>query len=191
MTLDFFKIENTKDPQKGLVLISEPLSDDDYFSRSVVLLTEHTSEGSIGFVLNKTTDYVLSDLIPELDSNLKVFKGGPVEPNSLHYIHSIQTIHNAVEINQDLYWGGDFEQIKELLKLSLIKDTQIQFFLGYSGWAPNQLDHELKNNYWIISDIDKEEIFLSRAETFWKEKIKRLGEAYKVWLNVPKNPSLN
>ena len=191
MSLDLFKIENELEPKQGLALISEPLSDDDYFARSVVLLTEHGEKGSVGFVLNKESEFVLADLVPELDCEFQVFAGGPVELKSLHYIHSLENINNSVKIKEGLFWGGDFEQIKELLRLSLIKENQIQFFLGYSGWTEGQLDHELKNNYWVVAELNAKEIFFNQTNTFWTSKLKRMGEKYRIWLNVPENPSLN
>jgi len=191
VSLDFFKIENELEPKAGLALISEPLSDDNYFGRSVVLITEHSKEGSVGFVLNKESEYVVSDLISELDCEFKVYNGGPVELKSLHYIHTIDTINNTVKIKEGLFWGGDFEQIKALLDLSLIKENQIQFFLGYSGWTAGQLNHELKNNYWVVTELGTNEIFFNKNEKFWSEKIKRMGEKYRMWLNVPENPNFN
>ena len=191
MSLDFFKIENELEPKAGLALISEPLSDDNYFGRSVVLITEHSKEGSVGFVLNKESEYVVSDLISELDCEFKVYNGGPVELKSLHYIHTIDTINNTVKIKEGLFWGGDFEQIKALLDLSLIKENQIQFFLGYSGWTAGQLNHELKNNYWVVTELGTNEIFFNKNEKFWSDKIKRMGEKYRMWLNVPENPNFN
>ena len=191
MTLDFFKIENELEAKKGLALISEPLSDDNYFGRSVVLLTEHSKEGSVGFVLNKESEYFLYNLIPDLDAEFKVYQGGPVEVNSLHYIHSLKEVKNTVKIHDNLFWGGDFEQIKAMLKQGLIKESQIQFFLGYSGWAPNQLEHELNNSYWIVAKVEQEEIFFNKTHDFWKNKLKRMGQKYNIWLNVPENPNLN
>lgn len=191
MTIDLFKIENSIEPQKGLALISEPLSDDNYFGRSVVLLTEHGNEGSVGFVLNKKTEYILSDLIKDLDSEFTVYQGGPVQPNTLHYIHSLDEISNSVKIDDGLFWGGDFDQIKEMLDLGLVKESQIQFFIGYSGWSPDQLNEELEKHYWIIAEVEKKEILLNQSDHFWREKVELLGDKYKLWLNVPKNPSLN
>lgn len=191
MSIDLLNIESEMDPQKGLALISEPLSNDDYFSRSVVLITEYGIEGTIGFVLNKKSEYLLSDLVAEIDSDFPVYVGGPVQPNSLHYIHSLSNIKGTLPIGNDLFWGGDFDQIKDLVRLSLVSQHQIQFFMGYSAWSPNQLEHEIKNHYWIVTNIDKKEIFFNQSEQFWKEKVKALGQKFKIWLNVPENPSLN
>ena len=192
MSLDFFKIKNELEPEKGRVLISEPLSQDDYFGHSIVLLTEHTGvEGSVGFVLNKESDYILSNLIEDIDADNKVYIGGPVEPNSLHYIHSFEQISNSIKISDNIYWGGDFEQIKEWIATGIIKENQIQFFMGYSGWSPNQLKQELNRKLWIVAETIEEEVFFNQKESFWRNKVKAMGEKYNIWLNVPENPSLN
>jgi len=188
---DLFKIDNEIEPKTGFALISEPFTDDDYFGRSVVFLTEHSKNGTLGFVLNKETEYILSDLVEDLDSTFKVYKGGPVETNSLHYIHSLGQIKDAVKINDELYWGGDFEQIKSLIKLNLIQEKQIQFFLGYSGWAQNQLEQELMQHFWIVAQVESKEIFLNQTDGFWRDKLKQMGEKFRIWLNVPENPNLN
>lgn len=191
MSLDLFIIENEIAPQKGLALVAEPLTDDDYFGRSIVLLAEHGPEGSVGFVLNKETNYTLSDIVEDLDADFMIYKGGPVEPNTLHYIHTLGHLEHAIPIEDGLFWGGDFDQLKDQIKLGMINDNQIQFFMGYSGWSPDQLDHELKNNFWIVSDIDKDDILLKQNDQFWNETVKALGEKFRIWLNVPENPNYN
>ena len=192
MSLKFFEIENELAPEKGKLLLSEPLSNDDYFGRSVVLLTEHSdAEGTVGFILNKESNYVLSDLISDIDSNFKIYTGGPVQPNSLHYIHAFKSIKNTVRINDKVYWGGDFEQIKEWITTGIIKENQIQFFMGYSGWASQQLNQELDRKLWVVAEIQDEEISFNQQESFWRKKLKTMDDKYKIWLNVPENPSLN
>lgn len=191
MSLDLFKIENELAPQKGLSLIAEPLTDDDYFGRSVVLLAEHGLEGSVGFVLNKKTNYLLSDLVENLESDFIIYKGGPVEPNALHYIHTLGHLEDAIPIEDGLFWGGDFEQLKDQIKLGMINDKQIQFFMGYSGWSPDQLEHELNDHFWIVSAIDKKDILLKVNDRFWTDTVKALGDKFRIWLNVPENPNYN
>lgn len=192
MSLDIFNIENELEPQQGHVLISEPLTEDDYFGQSVVLITEHSEvEGTVGFVLNKDSEYTLSDIIPTINADNKVYKGGPVEPNTLHYIHQYSEISNAIKIGENLFWGGDFEQIKEWMSLGLIQNDKILFFLGYSGWRKGQLQQELKNHYWIVARTTNDEIFHSQSENFWRKKVENLGKVFNKWLNVPENPNLN
>ena len=69
----------TLKPAKGKLLIAEPsILSGSSFNRSVVLLTEHNKSGSVGFIFNKPSIYTVSDLIPDVESALKVYIGGPV-----------------------------------------------------------------------------------------------------------------
>lgn len=86
-------------PGKGHLLIAEPsIIGDVSFNRSVVLLADHSDQGSIGFIMNKPLDYVLSDLVPEVEAEFKIYNGGPVEQDNLYFIHKIpDLIPNSVE----------------------------------------------------------------------------------------------
>ena len=98
-------------PDAGKVLISEPFLADSNFSRSVVLLTEHNDMGTLGFVLNQPIKTHLHELFQDLDSEIKIplYKGGPVQLETLHFIHTDVTLKDtAVEILPGLYFGGDF-----------------------------------------------------------------------------------
>ena len=130
-------------PSRGFLLIAEPsIIGDLSFNRSCILLAEHNHEGSIGFILNKPLRYDLNDLVPEVSPEIPVFNGGPVEQDNLYFIHNApELIDNSVYIDFGIYWGGDFTQIIELLNSGRLSNDQIQFFLGYSGWGPNQLRH--------------------------------------------------
>lgn len=134
----------TTKPKKGNLLIAEPaIIGDVSFNRSIVLLADHSHEGSIGFILNKPLEYNINDLIPEVEATYKVYNGGPVEQDNLYFIHKVpDLISNSIEISLGIYWGGDFTKVAELIKDQTIKETDIKFFLGYSGWEANQLDRK-------------------------------------------------
>lgn len=180
--------------QKGLLLIAEPsIIGDLSFNRSVILLAEHTSDGSVGFILNKPLKYTVNELVPDLEANFKVYNGGPVEQDNLYFIHNIpDLIPDSIEISNGIYWGGDFEQAKRLINNGLIKKENIRFFLGYTGWASEQLEDELELNSWIIApNIYRNKIISKSTTDFWKEKILELGGDYMLWSNAPENPMLN
>jgi putative transcriptional regulator len=184
----------TLQPKKGDLLIAEPaIIGDMSFNRSIILLADHTAEGSIGFILNKPLDYTISDLIPELDANFKVYNGGPVEQDNLYFIHKVpDLIPNSVEISFGIYWGGDFNKVSELLADNKLNENSIRFFLGYSGWDAEQLKEELKSNSWVVTEnIYKKGIIEKDYESFWKEKMLELGGDYSIWSNAPENPSFN
>ena len=126
--------------KKGQLLIADPyIIGDASFNRSVILLTDHDQEGSVGFIINKPLKYSINDLLPDIKASFKVYNGGPVEQDNLYFIHNVpELIPNSVEISNGIYWGGDFESVTLLINhLNLIK-TYIRFFLGYTANPPSQ-----------------------------------------------------
>jgi len=181
-------------PKKGHLLIAEPSTlGDDSFNRSVVLLAEHNNEGSIGFILNKPLNYTINNLLPEIEASFKIYNGGPVEQDNLYFIHNIpEIIPNSVEISNEIYWGGDFETTKNLINTGKINKNNIRFFLGYSGWTINQLEMEIQEKAWILSENSLKKKLLSKSSNkFWREKIIEQGGKYVLFSNSPENPMLN
>lgn len=184
----------TEKLQKGHLLLAEPsIIGDLSFNRSVILLADHTFEGSVGFILNKPLKYSIKELLPEIDSNFKIYNGGPVEQDNLYFIHNVpDLIPNSIEISNGIFWGGDFELTKDLINNKILKKTNIRFFLGYTGWDAQQLETELQANSWILTkNIYKNKILSKTSVHFWKEEILELGGDYLIWSNAPENPILN
>ncbi len=184
----------TLKPEKGVLLVAEPsIIGDVSFNRSVVLLAEYNENGSVGFILNKPLKYKLKDFIPEVNSNLKVYNGGPVEQDNLYFIHKIpELIPESIEISNGIFWGGDFNAIMDLLKEDLLKKEQIRFFLGYSGWASDQLEQELEVQSWVVAANTYKNKILGKSNTnLWKEKMLEFGGDYLLWSNSPEDPSYN
>lgn len=180
-------------PYRGSLLIAEPsILNDDSFNRSIILLTEHNDKSSVGFILNKPLKFTLGDVIPEIDCSFVIYQGGPVEQDNLYFVHKIpELIPDSIEVSKDIYWGGNFKSLKQLLIDKKIKSTDIRFFLGYSGWGANQLEDELRNNSWFVSENDFENIFRVDNETLWKNKLMQKGGEYKIWANAPNDINLN
>ena len=180
--------------QKGVLLLAEPsIIGDLSFNRSVILLADHTTEGSVGFILNKPLKYTIQDLIPEIESDFKIYNGGPVEQDNLYFIHNIpDLIPNSIEISNGIFWGGDFDFTKDLINTGVIKKKNIRFFLGYTGWDAEQLENEMQANSWILTKNVYENKILGKSSAhFWNEKIVELGGDYLIWSNAPENPILN
>jgi putative transcriptional regulator len=193
LDLNIFKIEYNKvAPKKGRILVSEPFLQDTYFKRSIVLLTEHSNDGSVGFVINKPLDVKVSEVINDFpDNSINLSIGGPVSTNTVHYVHTLgHYIPNSAHITGNLFWGGDFGFIKEMLQEGKLPKEQIRFFLGYAGWQPGQLENELEQNSWLISEIGQHEIF-TPGSNLWKASMSNMGEKYKIWSDFPENPGLN
>jgi putative transcriptional regulator len=178
----------------GRLLLSEPFMPDPHFKRSVILLTEYSEAGAMGFILNHQTEYLLGDILPDVSySEIPVYMGGPVAENTLHYIHRCpEKIDGGIEIWDGIYWGGDFDQIKQLINNYQLTEDEIKFFTGYSGWTPGQLDEELREDAWIVANkFESDSIFSNSESNLWKEVVISLGQRYAHIANFPENPLLN
>lgn len=192
--MDLFAIlPEDKIPEKGKILISEPFLPDTFFNRSIVYLTDHTPEGSVGFILNKKIDLKISAAISGFDGwDEDLNMGGPVAPDTIHYLHSLgHIIPKSVQIEENVFWGGDIDSIRGLIKTGQMKPSQIRFFLGYSGWAAGQLEKELKENSWVIARVNSEIIMNNRGEDTWKRVLRSLKNKYRRWADFPDSPEMN
>jgi len=189
----FFEPDNNQEPQKGKVLVSEPFLLDNYFKRSIVIITEYNDSGTVGFVLNKPVDVKISEVVDNFpDIEAEVSLGGPVSTDTLHYLHTLgDIIPNSVPIMGNVCWGGDFEVVERLISSGNVSPGQIRFFLGYSGWSPSQLEEELDENAWVVCDISPEEIMMPMNKHYWTKKLKGMGQKYEMWSNFPENPEMN
>jgi len=192
--LDIFKIKtNNVAPKKGRILIAEPFLSGNYFNRSVVLLVAHSEKGAVGFILNKRVDFPIHDIFsdfPEFDA--KVYLGGPVSTDSVYFIHKLgEQLPGSIQVLDNLYWGGDFEELKRLIKLGVLRSSDIRFFLGYSGWDSGQLERELKEDSWLVTDVDEETVMRELNQASWVDFVKKAGNRYTIWEHFPENPALN
>ncbi len=182
------------EPSLGKLLISEPFLMDPNFKRSVILISDFQEEGTVGFVLNHPSVLLLKDLIPEMPkADFPVYVGGPVATDTVHFIHRCYgKINHGQEISKGIYWGGNFEALKVLINDNSIDPDEIKFFIGYSGWAKDQLQSEIKENTWIVSNqYHPDVVFSSNEEEVWREVIINLGSKYAHVSNFPQDPSLN
>ena len=180
-------------PKKGRLLISEPSLSDPTFFKSVILLTYHNSQESIGLILNQPTKIEIRDIFKEISSSeFPLYIGGPVAKNSIQFIHTLgEKINNSVEIANGIYWGGNFKEIIRLINNGKISNKDIRFFAGYSGWEANQLNQEIEENNWIISVAKKETCMQYSNHNLWSNIIKTKESKYAIWTNMPTNPHLN
>jgi putative transcriptional regulator len=187
--------QNILAPKPGRVLLSEPFLKDPNFARSVVLLLNHEEEqGTFGLVLNHSTELTLNHILEREDlPNIRVFEGGPVELNTLHFIHKIPEIsEEGISINDQFWWGGNFEYILSYLAQNPDSKNDIRFFLGYSGWAPGQLMDERMEQAWWICDASNDQIFTQlEGNNLWKSFIKGLGPGFDVASESPMDPQWN
>jgi putative transcriptional regulator len=179
--------------KKGRLLISEPSLNDSIFFKSVVLLTHHDEQESIGLILNQPTKTNLNEILNDIPlSDFPVYIGGPVEKQSLHFIHTLGSlIPESQKITEGIYFGGDFETVIQLMHDKKITKNEIRFFVGYSGWGVEQLNNEIREDSWIVEDI-KDKLCMDYSNPkLWSDIIKTQKQDYAIWANMPKDPNLN
>ncbi len=181
------------EPAENILLIADPFLKDPNFMRTVVYMCRHSDEGSFGFVLNKVFEQTLDELINGMEGmELPVYYGGPVQTDTVHYIHQYpDLIPECYKISDDIYWGGDFETVKRLLKTKQIDTEKIKFFIGYSGWEKDQLALELTEKSWLTATATRKIVFDTEMDDVWKESLKHLGGQYEILINYPIDPQLN
>jgi putative transcriptional regulator len=192
--IELFNINhNLSQVEKGKCLISEPFSPDSFFGRSVILITEHDEEeGTVGYILNKPIEVPFNELFPDFpDFPTICFIGGPVNPESVHFLHTRPDLFpDSHQVLDNIYWGGNFDHLKGFINKQLINPRDIRIFLGYSGWAPKQLKQEINDKYWVVSDIQSKTVMNANVNT-WKEILLSMGESYALWAKSPVNPGMN
>lgn len=173
-------------------MIAKPYLGDPNFERSVVLICEHSEDGAFGLVLNQSTGNILSDFFDDVHAGIPVGIGGPVEPHTLHFLHTRgDAVEDAIELMEGLYWSGNFEQIKTLVNTGVLKETDIRFFLGYSGWGEGQLEEEIREEVWVLTDARPDIVFQPDTGRIWQSVLRNLGGNYIIMANSPVDPRLN
>jgi putative transcriptional regulator len=175
MQIDKKQFEFT--PKSGSLLVSEPFLSDPNFRKTVVLLCEHEAAGSFGFVLNKLLDLDTDEVVPELlEYNFPIYYGGPVEPNTLHFIHRKgEMIADSFPIGEDVFWGGDIHLVDRLIQQGVAKPEDFKFFIGYSGWGEAQLNAEIEQKAWWLTSVDSKIVFSTDLAEMWPSCVKKLG----------------
>ncbi|MDX9750935.1 MAG: YqgE/AlgH family protein [Flavobacteriales bacterium] len=177
----------------GRLLVSGPYLPDPYFRRTVVLLCEHNDQGSFGFVLNRPMDIVVNDLvegIPPMTDPVSI--GGPVQSDDLFYLHTLGPhLQGSVPVVDGVHMGGDYDQLRAMLRADPRLLRHVRFFVGYSGWGAQQLDRELEERSWWVSRADRRRIMRTGLPDLWGETLRSMGRAYALVANLPEDPTHN
>ena len=178
-------------PSSGTLLIANPFLKDPNFMRTVIFLCEHQEEGTFGFVLNKKFSKTLNELLPDMqDYKIPVYFGGPVQMETLHFLHQYPEL-GGEEVIKGVYWGGNFETLIPMIRSAEIDLNKVRFFIGYSGWSGGQLEAEIKEKSWLTVQAIRRLVFNPKVVDTWKDSLKHLGGEYEMMINFPIDPQLN
>ncbi len=165
---------------------------DPNFRRTVVLLCEHTTEGSFGLVLNRPTGLALSQATDEpLPFDTDLWMGGPVQPDTLHYLHPYADLDGTLPVLDAVFWGGDFEALQAEVAHGDVDPARVRFFVGYSGWGAGQLDAEVDEGAWIVVPGSRDLVFADGDDALWRQVLRQLGGEYALLSTFPDDPRLN
>lgn len=181
------------DLKKGQLLIADPFLGDPNFQRSVVFLCEHNKEGSMGFILNKTSGRTIGELFSGMeDQSFPVYVGGPVQQDRLFFIHTEpDMIPGSIQIVEKIYWGGDATITFSHIKNGLLNEQQLKLFIGYSGWGAGQLAYEMDVKSWLTTEANRDLLFHTESKKIWDQAILSKGEEYAPLIHYPIDPLLN
>lgn len=196
MDMTIFQVESNKIlPKQGGLLISAPFMKDFYFARSVVLMIDHNDEGSMGLVLNKNFNglMTLNELVPDLGTlpPIPLYKGGPVGKETLFYLHTLSYLKDSLPLGNGLYLNGDFNQMQQYILSGAPTQGVVRFFMGYAGWQKGQLENEIEENTWVINNECKVDLLNTYLRDLWQESLCDLGGKYAVWARYPRYPIMN
>ena len=179
-------------PKMGAMLISEPFNPEPGFKRSVVLVSQHSKKGTIGFIVNKPTPLRVTEALddfPEFDA--PVYWGGPLKLDSIYYIHSLADLPGCKRIIPGLFWGGDYAQLKAMIQTGTITTKDIKFIAGFAAWMPDQLENEILSDNWWITEADVQSTLVEAPTLVWGKVLQRMGHVYGILNNFPEDPGLN
>ncbi len=174
----------------GQILVAMPTIRDDRFSRTVIYLCAHSSEGAMGIVINQPAPHIdFGDLLVQLDvipdnklielplraGEVKVLKGGPVETGRGFVLHSADFFieNSTLPIDNGICLTATLDILKAIARGQGPKSAVLA--LGYAGWAPGQLEIEIHANGWLNCDADPELVFSTRAELKYESALRKIG----------------
>ena len=180
------------DSLRGKLVIASPALIDPNFARSVVLITEHSSEGAMGIVLDRPSDTTVGEVVPQLadaaGESEPVFVGGPVQPTALVVLAEFSDPEAAAWIiTADVGFaaaGVETESLSEFVRRARV-------YAGYSGWGPGQLEAEMEADSWIVEPPLPHELFPDEPRTLWSDVLGRKGGQYALVARMPEDPSVN
>lgn len=177
---------NTASPNmeslQGQFLVSMPQLDDDRFKHGVVFICKHDDEGAIGVLINRLSKFLLADIFDQLEiacpspqiMNTPVHYGGPVSPELGLLLHSpAGKWESSVVVADSVHVTSSVDILHHIAAGT--GPARYLMTLGYSGWAPGQLEYELSQNAWFNAPLDMELLFASDIADRWQLAAQLIG----------------
>lgn len=163
---------------KGVFLVATPALADPNFSQTVVLICEHGPEGTLGLIINRPTDILLSEALPRIPTlkgtSYVLFAGGPVQASGVLLLFRVNKQPADTRlILEGIYLGGNVETLEHIIIQPKPTET-FRAYAGYAGWAPGQLESEMAMGAWATLPADSFSIFDKDPARLWPDSLSRL-----------------
>jgi putative transcriptional regulator len=182
------------DGLKGRLLVATPSVGDPNFEGTVILMLEHSAEGSMGVVLNRPSEIHVAEHLPGwtevVVSPPVVFLGGPVSPNAALCL---------ARVDADMEAGGWNPLVGQVGTVDLNENpgqavpgvAEVRIFAGYAGWAPLQLEAEIADGGWFVVDADPSDALSPLPDDLWRDVLRRQPGTVSLFADYPPDPSMN
>lgn len=163
--------------KKGVLLVASPSLSDPNFHQTVLLIIEHGGRGTVGLILNRSTNVLVSEVLPDLTvlkgTRYRLFAGGPVERTQLVLLFRLKSPYPDTRLIVDGVYVGTPRVLERIMAQPKSSET-FRAFAGLAGWAPGQLDYEMLQGSWGVLPSDTFNIFDKDPATLWPDSITRL-----------------
>jgi putative transcriptional regulator len=168
----------TGKPGPGMFLVAKRALDGSHFGQSVVYLVKHDEGGTMGLIVNRSSNISLSETLPDIEDDLaanhSLYYGGPGGLSRiLMLVRSESETEGLAHVVGDVYISSDRRVLDEVLAANK-PGSELRFYLGHSGWAAGQLDFELLRGSWHVVAADTDAIFSGETGSLWNRLIERL-----------------
>ena len=166
----------------GKCLISMPNLGDERFEKSLIYICAHNNNGAMGFVVNKKIkEFSFSDLAEQIPitfsphvAPVSLYQGGPLDRVRGFVLHSTDYLKgDSIETGGGVAISSSIDILTDIAVGNGPAENIIA--LGYASWAPNQLEQEIINNFWLVAPASPELVFKTKDEDKWKKAIETLG----------------
>ncbi len=186
----FIKAGNAGEVSTGSILVAQPFWENELYKHAVIILLDHDKTGSSGIILNKRSTLSVVEALPDLRITTPLFYGGSFNTHTISFIHNDNSIPESSYIGNNLYYGGDFDMVQEMIMNEVFDLEKIRFYAGFTEWNAGQLDEEIYDNKWWVSGMHGDDFFGTSRENLWSHELLNNGHLYGLFEKVP-DPCLN
>jgi len=173
------KTNRLRNISQGDIIIAQPFHSSNYLQRSVILIIEKNNKvGNTGVILNKLSTIRMNEALYDTTLTNHVYFAGPHDLNLISFIHNDKSVDGCIPIAPGLYWGGDFTQVENRIEDKSIKQHDVRFLAGFMEWESGELEAEIANNQWWVSNINAEDLLRTHPDRLWSKKLIGDGNLY-------------